>query len=251
MNSIDDGLIASLSSITDPGMLLAELHRRFGDRMAIGTSGQLSGSVLIAQAFAAGVRPRIFTNDTLRLFPETYAFFSRLETTYGFTFERFVPDPKDLDTMIARHGEFLFFDSKDKQEYCCELRKVRPNTRALDTLDVWVTGLRADQSASRSSTPRFDIITHAQGGVSRPILKVAPLVEWTEARLRDYARDHGVPIHPLLEATLPGGWRYESLGCVICTTPLGPHEPRRAGRWRWFNVPDDKKECGLHRPPAS
>jgi 3'-phosphoadenosine 5'-phosphosulfate sulfotransferase (PAPS reductase)/FAD synthetase len=54
----------------------------------------------------------------------------------------------------------------------------------------------------------------------------------------------------LFEKKLPGGWYYESLGCVICTTPIGPHEPRRAGRWRWFNALDGKKECGLHLPDS-
>jgi len=55
-----------------------------------------------------------------------------------------------------------------------------------------------------------------------------------------------VPVHKLLTWN-QNGWRYESLGCVICTTPIGPHEPRRAGRWRWFNATDsENKECGLH-----
>jgi 3'-phosphoadenosine 5'-phosphosulfate sulfotransferase (PAPS reductase)/FAD synthetase len=56
---------------------------------------------------------------------------------------------------------------------------------------------------------------------------------------------HDVPIHPLLEWQ-QDGWRFESLGCRICTTAIGPHEPRRAGRWRWFNSGNDNKECGLH-----
>ena len=121
----------------------------------------------------------------------------------------------------------------------------------LDGLDVWVTGLRADQSPGRASLPRLEIIQHK----GRPVLKAQPLVDWTEAQLRTYMRDNKVPVHPLMKGTLPGGWYYESLGCAVCTTPIGPDEPRRAGRWRWFNqekaavsAEDAKKECGLHVP---
>jgi phosphoadenosine phosphosulfate reductase len=252
MTAIDASLVQELEKIAEPGALLAELFRRFGPRAAIGTSGQLTGTVLIDLAVRAGAKPRVFTNDTLRLFPETYEFFDALEKKYGLKIERFGPDPAELEKMVSRHGEYLFFDSKAKQEYCCEVRKVLPNERALHTLDVWITGLRADQSASRAATPRFQILSHVQDGAERPILKVAPLVDWTEARLREYMKAHGVPVHKLLEAKFPGGWYYESLGCMLCTTPIGPGEPRRAGRWRWFTggagTADDKKECGLHLP---
>ena len=120
---------------------------------------------------------------------------------------------------------------------------MEPNDRVLATLDVWLTGLRADQSKARAATGRFEIIP--QGPGRRPLLKIAPLVDWTEERLRRYSEENGVPVHKLLFWE-KDGWRYESLGCVICTTPIGPNEPRRAGRWRWFNSPEDDKECGLH-----
>jgi phosphoadenosine phosphosulfate reductase len=245
MSPIAPELIAELDPLAEPGALLAALHKRFGPRMAIGTAGQLSGSVLVALAAEAGIAPRVFTVDTGRLFPETLALFGRLEKKYGVTIERFAPDATAVQKMTAEHGEYLFFDAKEKQELCCHVRKVLPNSRALDTLDVWVTGLRADQSRSRAGTPRFRLMDH--GG--RPLLKVAPLVDWTEATLREYIGAHGVPVNELLERKLPGGYYYESLGCVICTTPIGPGEPRRAGRWRWFNDPNADRECGLHVPP--
>jgi phosphoadenosine phosphosulfate reductase len=249
MTSIDQALISSLETITDPGRLMAELQRRFGDRMAIGTSGQLTGCVLIDLAVRAGVKPRVFTNDTYRLFPETYELFDELERRYDIKVERFTPDAKELEQMVSQYGEHLFFDSKERQELCCRVRKVNPNQRALNTLDAWITGLRADQSRARAQTPRLQIIDHEQDGAARRILKAAPLVDWTEARLREYIAANNVPVHKLLNQKLPGGFYYESLGCILCTTPIGPNEPRRAGRWRWFNTSDDKKECGLHLPP--
>jgi phosphoadenylyl-sulfate reductase (thioredoxin) len=247
MPAIDKTLLTELERIPEPGALLREISARFGNRAAIATSGQPTDTAIIALAVKAGVKaPRVYTTDTGRLFPETYAYFDTLETFFNIKIEKFPPPEKELSRMLEQHGEFLFFDSKDKQEYCCHVRKVLPNLKALDSLDVWVTGLRRDQSASRAQLPRLEIVEHA----SRPLLKVNPLADWSEGQVADYLKTNHIPNHPLFEKKLPGGWYFESLGCVICTTPIGPHEPRRAGRWRWFNALDDKKECGLHLPEA-
>src|SRR4029077_15159715 len=132
---INDALIAELEKITEPGPLLAELDRRFPKRMAIGTSGQLTGCALIDLAVQAKIKPRVFTNDTLRLFPETHELFDALEKKYKLKIERFKPDPEDVKAMVEAYGEYLFFDSKERQEFCCHVRKVLPNNKALDTLD--------------------------------------------------------------------------------------------------------------------
>lgn len=239
---MDQNLIDEFNKISDSQELIHRLFERFGKRAAIGTSGQLTGVVMIDQAVRSGIKPRVFTIDTQRLFKETYELFDEIEKKYDFKVERIQPDPVKIQEMVQEHGEHLFFDSKEKQELCCRLRKVVPNAKVLETLDVWISGLRADQSKSREKTSRFEIIT--QGPGKRPILKVSPLVDWTEAMLRDYIRKHDVPVHKLL-LWQKSGWYYESLGCVICTTPIGPNESRRAGRWRWFHS-DDSKECGLH-----
>lgn len=243
-SAVHEGLIDELKALAeDPQALLGEVFRRFGDRAAIVTSGQLTGVAMIDLAVKAGVKPRVVTIDTLRLFPETYRLFDDLEKKYSLAFERVQPDPQKLESMIRENGEYLFFDSKEKQEHCCDIRKVEPNERVLDTLDVWFTGLRSDQSKARAATQRFEILRRPG---KNPILKVAALVDWTEERLRRYCEENQVPVHPLLFWE-KDGWRYESLGCILCTTPIGPHEPRRAGRWRWFNALDgDNKECGLH-----
>jgi len=242
---IDTSLIEAFGKIGEPAALLAALHKRFGARMGIATSGQPTDTAIVALALAGGAKnPRVYTTDTHRLFPETYTYFETLEKFFNIKIERFTPPEKELTKMIQQHGEFLFFDSKDKQEYCCYVRKVLPNQKALDSLDVWVTGLRRDQSASRAQLPRLEIMDHA----GRSILKVNPLADWPEAKVIEYLKSHNIPNHPLFENKLANGWYYESLGCVICTTPIAPHEPRRAGRWRWFKSEEDKKECGLHLP---
>src|SRR5690349_17743559 len=147
---IDAQLLKELDAIPEPAALLGELHRRFGQRMGIATSGQPTDTAIIALTIEGGAKaPRVYTADTHRLFPETYAYFDALEKRLGIKIERMTPPEKELNEMIQKDGEFLFFDSKDKQEYCCHVRKVLPNQKMLDSLDVWVTGLRRDQSASR------------------------------------------------------------------------------------------------------
>jgi phosphoadenylyl-sulfate reductase (thioredoxin) len=242
-NAIQQALIEEFKGRKDPADLIGEIFRRFGDRAAIGTSGQLTGVAMIDLAVRAGIKPRVFTIDTHRLFPETYQLFEQIEKKYGIQVERVMPDPVRLEGMIKEHGEYLFFDSREKQKLCCRIRKVEPNEKILATLDAWFSGLRVDQSASRAETEKFEILR--KGPEQRPILKISPLLEWTEEELRQYAKQHQVPIHPLL-SWQKDGWYFESLGCVICTTPVGPNEPRRAGRWRWFQDEEHAKECGLH-----
>jgi phosphoadenosine phosphosulfate reductase len=181
---------------------------------------------------------RVVTVDTLRLPQDTYDLMNALEAKYGITIERFTPDPQRLDRMVQNHGEYLFFDSREKQEYCCSIRKVEPNNRALETVDIWITGLRRDQSKSRMVTPRAAEVD--QNG--RTILKLCPLIDWTEQQVSAYVADHEVPYNKLYDKG------YTSIGCAICSTPTLPGEDKRAGRWRWWNHlnREDHKECGIH-----
>ena len=101
----------------------------------------------------------------------------------------------------------------------------------LETLDVWITGLRRDQSDARQQLRKAEIIS----STTHPVLKVNPLFQWTTDEVWQFVRDNDIPVNPLLEADADGPY-YESLGCIICTTPIKPGEPERAGRWRWQNA---------------
>lgn len=220
-----------------PEELFAWALAQHGARAGIVTSFQDTGCVMIDMMSRAAPGMRVITVDTLRLHEETYQIMRDIESRYGVTVERFTPDPARLQRMVAQHGEFLFFDSKPKQEHCCNIRKVEPNQRALDTLDVWFTGLRRDHSTSRENTPKASIVDRD----GRKILKLAPLADWDQSRIDAYVAEHDVPMNALYKQG------YSSIGCVICTTPTRPQESKRAGRWRWFNHLDaDDKECGIH-----
>ncbi len=232
----DRDLLAELNAM-DPEGLLRWAFENHGERAGIVTSFQDTGCVMIDMAGRVAPGLRVLTIDSLRLPQETYDLIVEIETRYGIRVERFVPDAARIRRMVAQHGEFLFFDTKAKQEYCCTIRKVEPNIEALRTLDVWITGLRRDHSDTRGATPKAVIIEQEWG----PILKLAPLADWDGERVREYTRANDVPYNKLYDKG------YTSIGCVVCTTPTLPHEDPRAGRWRWFNhIEGNDKECGIH-----
>ena len=133
----------------DAHELLAYIQEVHGSRAGIITSFQNTGCVIIDIARQVAPDIRIMTIDTLRLHPETYDHIAAIEQHYDIRVERFTPNLETLINMVRNHGEYLFFDSKPKQEYCCNVRKVEPNRRALSLLDVWITGLRRDQPVGR------------------------------------------------------------------------------------------------------
>lgn len=233
---LSEELVRELNDYT-PEALFSWALSNYGPRAGIITSFQDTGCVMVDIMSKAAPGMRVLTVDTLRLHDETYALMDEIEARYGIEIERFTPNPEKRERMIAQHGEYLFFDSKAKQEFCCNVRKVEPNQRALETLDVWFTGLRRDQSEFRASTPKAQIVDRS----GRKLIKVAPLADWDQTQIDAYVAEHDVPKSALYDQG------YTSIGCAICTTPTRPGEDKRAGRWRWFNALEgDNKECGIH-----
>ncbi|MFQ6042770.1 MAG: phosphoadenylyl-sulfate reductase [Candidatus Poribacteria bacterium] len=222
--------------------LLRDIFQKFGVKAAIGTSFQKTGLVTVDIASKVADNFRVFTIDTERLFPETYKYIRQIETLYSdklhnHKIEIYKPDSRIIEVMIKQHGEYLFFDSPAKRELCCKNRKVLPNNEALKTMDVWITGLRADQSAYRGKLKKIQVIPTD----GKQIIKVAPLFYWTETDIDAYIEKRNLPIHPLYSEG------YKTIGCIICTTPVRLGEDNRAGRWRWEKqLKNSPKECGLH-----
>jgi phosphoadenosine phosphosulfate reductase len=147
--------------------------------------------------------------------------------------EVLTPEQREVGRMVARNGPDLFRESVESRLICCNVRKVRPLTRHLATLDAWITGLRRDQWASRTDIRKIEL-DHDHGA----IVKLNPLAEWTEEEVWDYVREREVPYNSLYDAG------YTSIGCAPCTRPVAAGEASRAGRWWWeSNAP---KECGIH-----
>jgi phosphoadenosine phosphosulfate reductase len=108
------------------------------------------------------------------------------------------------------------------------LRKADPLERALQGFDVWLTGRKRHQAATRQAMALFE-----RDGTRT---KINPLAQWRPADIADYLATHDLPRHPLVAQGFP------SIGCMPCTSPIRPGEDQRAGRWRGA----DKTECGIH-----
>jgi adenylyl-sulfate kinase len=202
----------------------------FGDSFAIATSFQKEGMVIVDMASRISSSVRVFTLDTGRLPDETYQILEAIRRRYGITVEVVFPERAEVEQLVTLHGPNLFYSSVQSRERCCEIRKVRPLTRKLDTLKAWASGLRRDQSETRAAIAK---VSREEGRV-----KINPLADWTSHQVEDYIREHQVPLHPLYARG------YTSIGCAPCTRAVEPGEDERAGRWWWEQ--DARKECGIH-----
>jgi phosphoadenosine phosphosulfate reductase len=115
------------------------------------------------------------------------------------------------------------------------LRKVLPLQKKLAELDVWITGLRRDQSETRNTTRLLELY-HFDVLRDKYILKLNPIANWSRDAVWQYIRENHLPYNPLTDRG------YRSIGCVPCTRPVGEGDNERAGRWIGF----DKSECGIH-----
>ena len=127
----------------------------------------------------------------------------------------------------AEHGPRLHERDPD---LCCSLRKVQPLAAALAGYAAWGSGVRRDESATRTDTRLVD------WDAKRGMVKVNPLAAWTQDDVDHYLTEHRLPVNPLREIG------YASIGCAPCTRPVTSGEDPRAGRWAGRS----KTECGLH-----
>lgn len=220
--------LASLTS--EEGLAWVSDH--FQGSVAFSTSFGLEDQVITHLICEAKLPIRIFTLDTGRLFSETYGTWRRTLEKYGLTIQACYPDQHKLEDFITAHGPDAFYESVDKRKQCCHLRKVEPLHRALQGVQVWVTGIRADQSPERQHTPILEWDEHYQ------LFKYHPLLNWTYDQLTNYVSQHDIPVNPLHAKG------FVSIGCAPCTRAIRPGDDFRAGRWWWED--DSKKECGLH-----
>ncbi len=213
----------------------------FGDRAVFACSFGAEDMVLLdlmAQLERApSPQIRVVTLDTGRLFPETYDLMQEAHDRYGIPIRAVLPDPADIEPLVARDGPNLFYQSVEKRKACCRARKVLPLRRALRGADAWIVGLRREQSADRAS-----VEAAARDDSNGGIWKLCPLVDWSWSDVLRYVREHDVPINRLHAQGFP------SIGCAPCTRAVAPGADPRSGRWWWES---GTRECGLHDAPSS
>ena len=205
------------------------------DNIAISFSGA-EDVVLIDLALKAKKDIQVFSLDTGRLHPETYAFIETVRKHYNIDIELVSPKAELLEPFVKEKGLFSFFE--DGHSECCGVRKIEPLKRKLATTQAWITGQRKDQSpGTRQSIPVFQQDTGFRG-IEKDLYKFNPLANWSSEDVWNYIKMFDVPYNPLHQSG------FISIGCQPCTRPVLPNQHEREGRWWWEN--EGGKECGLH-----
>ncbi len=168
--------------------------------------------------------PVVFINTGYH-FPETIEFRDHITDLFGINLVDLKPEvPKNLQK--GDDGQLLFTSDPD---HCCYLNKTQPLEKILMHHDIWINGVRADQSATRKA---MSVLQSAPHGCTR----FHPILDWSPKDIFAYRKEFKLPEHPL-EAK-----GYLSVGCEPCTRKLDSEMMEREARWYGMN----KTECGLH-----
>lgn len=202
--------------------------------VSLACSFSLEDVAIIDIAAKNGLNLGVFALDTGRLNEETYEVADALTERYRLKINWYFPRYEEVEQLEREKGLFSFRESLENRHECCHIRKVEPLSRALKELKGWVTGMRREQSVTRADLKALEP-DQANGG----ILKINPLISWSERQVMDYAKENNLPTNRLYQQG------YRSIGCAPCTRAIGPWDQVREGRWWWENP--EHKECGLHR----
>lgn len=191
-------------------------HERFGDGLVLAASFQ--DTVLLDIAVREVPEIEVVFLDTQYHFAETLWYVEEVRKRYDLNL-RVTEPPIAPDNLW-----------QTDVDACCDARKVQPLARALEGRAAWMTGLRRVEAATRANAQvaSFD--------ASRGLVKVNPIVAWSDADVAGYVAEHDLLVHPL------SAHGYSSIGCWPCTRPTAEGDEPRSGRWEGLG----KAECGLH-----
>ena len=232
INLDDQALLDSVSQKTSQAInLLQDIARDYSPAVFANSLGA-EDMVLTDLIVGEDLDIELFSLDTGRLPLETYDLIAEVKKRYGLALTLFYPRNDLVEAYTRQNGINAFYESVDLRKGCCHVRKVEPLQRALAGKKAWITGMRAQQSATREGLPvrSFD----AGNGLE----KFNPLADWSEKEVWAYIRFNEVPYNALHDRFYP------SIGCAPCTRAITPGEDIRSGRWWWENP--ESKECGLH-----
>src|SRR5439155_15374762 len=128
---------------------LEMISKLFPDKVVFSSSLGQEEQVITEAIFKNDLPIKIFTLDTGRLFSESYELLERTTARYKKTIQVYFPEAKDVEEFVTAKGVNSFYESVENRKQCCNIRKVKPLNRALQGAQVWITGLRAEQSDDR------------------------------------------------------------------------------------------------------
>lgn len=227
-------LIQFLENANNIGEELDFLVNNFNGKIVFSTSFGIEDQVISHVIFSRNLNNvEVFTLDTGRFFAETYAVWDKTLLQYGKNIKAYYPYADKVENYVNKNGINAFYNSVELRKECCFIRKVVPLGRALKDANVWITGLRTEQSENRNALKKIE------WDEERQLYKYNPLLDWSTEDVVMFLKKFGVPYNTLHDEN------FVSIGCAPCTRALKPGEDFRAGRWWWEDK--SKKECGLHR----
>lgn len=230
--NITPELTASVAAKTvTAGKLLAEIAGNWSPATFANSLGA-EDMVLTDLIVKARLPIEIFSLDTGRLPLETYDLMAAVQKHYKLKLKVYFPQAEEVESYVRNHGINAFYESVTLRKACCYARKVEPLRRALAGKRAWITGMRAEQAATRGN---LAVREYDEGN---GLEKFNPLADWSDKEVWTYIKQHAVPYNALHDKFYP------SIGCAPCTRAISPGEDIRSGRW-WWESPESK-ECGLH-----
>jgi phosphoadenosine phosphosulfate reductase len=198
-----------------PSSVIRWAAENFGESLVLAASFEDIVLIDLATKVVPGIE--VVFLDTEAHFPETLEFVEEVRARY------------DLNLTVTKPGPEAAAHPCGTDQ-CCQFRKVEPLRRAVSGKAAWLTSLKRSDGPTRADAP---IVSW---DASFGLVKINPLVTWTDADVKVYLADHDLPEHPLVSRG------YLSIGCAPTTRPVALGEDPRAGRWAGL----DKSECGLH-----
>jgi phosphoadenosine phosphosulfate reductase len=218
---------------SDTKEILEFFLKAYKGKIAFSSSFGAEDQVLTEMILNIDRDAEIFTLDTARLPYETYDVMDKTNLKYKTKIKVYFPKSSDIENLYKNQGINGFYESIENRKECCYVRKIAPLKRALEGVEVWITGLRAQQSISRQEMELFEW-DEANG-----VIKLNPLLLWSHEDVWTYIRSNNIPYNALHDKSYP------SIGCAPCTRAVLDNEDIRSGRW-WWESPE-QKECGLHK----
>ena len=202
------------------------LYKKQGKKMFTTSSFQSHSLVLLhILSRIDNTIPVVFINTGYH-FPETVEFKDQVADMFGL--KQVIDLRPDTPKYMQKdaEGRLLFTSDPD---HCCYLNKTQPVNTLLSRHDIWINGVRADQSATRKAMK-------TEQPAPQDTIRFHPMLDWTSKMIYDYQKKYGLPKHPLESKG------YLSIGCEPCTRRVDPEMMERDARWYGLN----KTECGLH-----
>ncbi len=201
---------------------------RFKPGIMLSTSFGVQSAVLLHMVTQQWPDIPVVMVDTRYLFPETYRFADYLVERLKLNLKVYRAEVSAA-WLEARHGK-MWEQGVEGIERYNQINKVEPMQRAIRELNAkgWITGLRRQQAKSRKAVT----VLQRQGDV----VKVQPIIDWTDRMVWEYLKKNDLPYHPLWEQG------YVSIGDVHTTRPLTA-DMTEEEQTRFFGL---KRECGLH-----